>query len=79
MTRNRYASLDEVRAEKLKMKQQVERDAVRLRNGLTDSFMPTNSLMSAPSGYLRGVGYIIATYKTFMNFKGLFKFLSKWL
>ena len=80
MRKGRYTSLDDIRYEKMEEKRQVKYGITRLKNDVTDFFVPTSNIfLNSSNKYMNYIGYAISAYKTAMTFKGVVKFFSKWL
>lgn len=78
MSGKKFTSVEEIRAEKLRMKSLIDSDVHRLHASFTECFMPaSNKWLSSPSKYMNYVGYAIVVYKTASTFRGVFKFLRK--
>ena len=74
----RYTSLDDIRFEKQEEKKQVKYGMRRLKNDMTDYFVPAdNVFLHSSNKYMNYIGYAITAYKTAMTFKGMFRFFSK--
>lgn len=78
MSKRRFISLDDIRGEKEREKKQIRYGVDRLKNDVTDCFVPTNNIfLHSSNKYMNYIGYAIAAYKTAMQFKGLFRFFRK--
>lgn len=78
MTAKKFSSLEELRAEKLALKQKMQSDMDNLKADVSDCFMPRNSaFVKSPIKYMNYVGYAITIYKTIHSIRGVFKFISK--
>lgn len=75
-----YMSLEDIRAEKVRVKRQMKRSFDELKSGVSNSFMPTNKMfVNSPSRWMNMIGYGITAYKTFTTFRSVFRFLAKWI
>lgn len=75
-----YMSLEDIRAEKVRVKRQMKRSFDELKGGVSNSFMPTNKMfVNSPSRWMNMIGYGITVYKTFTTFRSVFRFLAKWI
>ncbi len=80
MNLERYASLNDIRREKMEEKRHLEDDVRRLKNDVTDYFVPANNVfLNSSNKYMNYIGYAITAYKTAMTFKGVFRFFLKWI
>ena len=78
MIKRRFTSLDDIRDEKEREKMQIQYGVDRLKNDVTDCFVPTSNIfLSSSNKYMNYIGYAIAAYKTAMQFKGLFRFFRR--
>ena len=78
MKRDRYTSLDDIRFEKAEEMRQVKLGVKRLKNDVTEHFVPTNNIfLNSSNKYMNFIGYAITAYMT--TVKGMFRFFSKWL
>ena len=76
--RKKYTSLDDIRFEKQEERKQVEYGIRRLKNDVTDLFVPANNIFLRSSNrYMNYIGYAIMAYKAAMSVKGIFRFFSK--
>ena len=74
----KYTSLEQIRADKLRVRSMIDSDVHRLQTSLSDCFMPTNKgFLRSPSKYMNYIGYGIIAYKTASTFMGVVKFVRK--
>lgn len=80
MKRKKYTSLNAIRAEKTLARIRIQDGVTRLKNDVTDCFVPTsNVFLSSSNKYMNYIGYAITAYKVATTFKGMFGFFAKWL
>lgn len=64
--RNRYNTLEEVRADIKKTSRKLNRDVVQLEEEIKVCFLPADSqYVHSSAPYMRYIGYGITAYKTF--------------
>lgn len=78
MKKKVYNSIAEIRAEKEHEGAQLQNDVNRLKNDVTDCFVPSNNIfLNSSNKYMNYIGYAIVAYKTAMSVRGVFRFFTK--
>lgn len=78
MKKKVYSSLDEIRSEKEHAQRMLKHDVSRLKNDVTDCFVPSNNIfLQSSNKFLNYIGYAIFAYKTAASLKSMFRFFTK--
>ena len=75
----KYASLKDIRDEKVYARQQIDYGVNKLKNDVADYFVyhPEHFFLDSSNKYMNYVGYAISAYKTATAFRSAFGFFSK--
>ena len=74
----KYSSLEQIREDKQKSLDKMDRGVERLKSDVRDCFLPSNSIFFESSNkYMKYLGYAISAYKTATNVKGIVNFFKK--
>ena len=74
-----FSSLRALRAEKQRMKRQLQQNVQMLRADTADCFLPRDRsyFFDSASRYINWMGYALTAYKTYLSVRGAWKFISK--
>lgn len=73
-----YNSLDELRRDKHKVNEALNRETEALKRDAVDMVMPSNNVFfSSDYSFMRYIGYAITAYKTYSTFRKITSFFSK--
>ncbi len=73
-----YLTLEQLRADKLKLQQSLGKQTKVLKRDAADVVLPSNNaLLNSDFAYMRYIGYAITAYKTYSTLRKTLAFFTK--